>query len=117
MATIMRGQLLRFTNTLTRSSLISLQHTVHHRHFSGVRFSEDHEWISQEDGGDATVGITDYAQDSLGEIVYIEFPDIGAVFEAGTVFGSVESVKAAAELYLPVAGEITQVWCILKRRP
>merc|ERR1719167_620575 len=106
---MMRGQLLRFTNTLTRSSLISLPHTVHHRHFSGVRFSEDHEWISQEDGGDATVGITDYAQDSLGEIVFVEFPDIGAEFEAGDVFGQIESVKAASDLYMPVAGEITQV--------
>ena len=60
------------------------------------------------------MGITDYAQDSLGEIVFVEFPDIGDEFEAGAVFGSIESVKAASDLYMPVAGEITQVWCILK---
>ena len=77
-----------------------------------MRFSNDHEWILQAEGGEYSIGITDYAQDSLGEIVYIEFPSIGDQFEKGEIFGQLESVKAASELYIPIGGTVTAVWCI-----
>jgi len=80
-----------------------------HRYFSDCRFSEDHEWIQQTDDGKYIIGITDYAQDSLGEIVFVEFPEIGDAFNKGDVFGQIESVKAASELYMPVAGEVVEV--------
>lgn len=80
-----------------------------YRYFSDCRFSEDHEWIQKCDDGKFKVGITDYAQDSLGEIVFVEFPEIGDSFSKGDVFGQIESVKAASELYMPVAGEVVEV--------
>jgi glycine cleavage system H protein len=73
-----------------------------------LQYARTHEWIRIE-GDEATIGITDYAQDALGDVVYVELPEVGASFEAGTSFGAVESVKAASDLYLPVAGEITAV--------
>ena len=80
-----------------------------HRYFSDCRFSEDHEWIEKSQDGNYIVGITDYAQDSLGEIVFVEFPEIGDSFNKGDVFGQIESVKAASELYMPVTGEVVEV--------
>ncbi len=71
-------------------------------------YTAEDEWLRLE-GDEAVVGITDYAQDSLSDIVYLETPEVGAVFAQGDVFGVVESVKAAADLYTPVAGEITAV--------
>lgn len=73
-----------------------------------LRYSKDHEWVSVE-GDVATIGITDYAQSSLGDIVYIEFPAVGDSFESHAAFGSVESVKAVSELFTPVAGEIVEI--------
>jgi glycine cleavage system H protein len=73
-----------------------------------LRYSKDHEWIRVE-GETGTVGITDHAQDSLGDVVYVELPKPGDTFEAHGAFGSVESVKAVSELFLPVAGEVTEV--------
>lgn len=73
-----------------------------------LRYSKDHEWVSV-DGDIATIGITDYAQHSLGDVVYIEFPKVGDKFEAHEAFGSVESVKAVSEVFLPIAGEVTEV--------
>jgi glycine cleavage system H protein len=73
-----------------------------------LQYARTHEWIRIE-GDEATIGITDYAQDALGDVVYVELPEVGASFEAGASFGAVESVKAASDLYLPVAGEITAV--------
>ena len=73
-----------------------------------LRYSKDHEWVSVE-GDVATIGITDYAQSSLGDIVYIEFPSVGDSFSSGEAFGSVESVKAVSELFTPVAGEVVEV--------
>lgn len=70
-----------------------------------LRYSKDHEWVSVE-GDTATIGITDYAQESLGDVVYIEFPKIGDTFQAHEAFGSVESVKAVSEIFTPVAGEV-----------
>jgi glycine cleavage system H protein len=73
-----------------------------------LRYSKDHEWVLVE-GDVATIGITDYAQHSLGDVVYIEFPKPGDKFAAHEAFGSVESVKAVSEVFLPVAGEVTEV--------
>ncbi|HEY4358299.1 MAG TPA: glycine cleavage system protein GcvH [Acidobacteriaceae bacterium] len=72
------------------------------------RYAKSHEWVSV-DGENATVGITDYAQDSLGDIVFVELPKVGQNVEAGSTFGSVESVKAVSDLYAPVTGTITEV--------
>lgn len=72
-----------------------------------ARYSKEHEWVKKE--GDLFVyGITDHAQDQLSDIVYVEFPDVGESFAAGEIIGVVESVKAAADLYLPIAGEIVE---------
>lgn len=71
-------------------------------------YTQEDEWLRLE-GDEAVVGISDYAQDSLSDIVYLELPEVGTVFEQGDVFGVVESVKAAADLYTPISGEITAV--------
>lgn len=74
----------------------------------GLYYSKDHEWLRVE-GETGTVGITDHAQNSLGDVVYVELPKTGETFAAHDTFGSVESVKAVSELFLPVAGEVTGV--------
>jgi glycine cleavage system H protein len=74
----------------------------------GLYYSKDHEWLRVE-GETGTVGITDHAQHSLGDVVFVELPKAGETFEAHATFGSVESVKAVSELFLPVAGEVTEV--------
>jgi glycine cleavage system H protein len=73
-----------------------------------VRYSESHEWVKAA-GDTVRIGITDYAQDQLGDIVFVELPDVGESFEKGAEFGTVESVKAVSELYLPVSGEIVAI--------
>lgn len=73
-----------------------------------LRYAKSHEWVRNE-GDEVVVGITDYAQDSLGDVVYLELPEVGASFKAGEVFGVIESVKASSDLYAPVAGEVTAV--------
>ena len=82
----------------------------------GLYYSKDHEWLRVE-GETGTVGITDHAQNSLGDVVYVELPKAGETFEAHATFGSVESVKAVSELFLPVAGEITEVNASLSDEP
>ena len=72
------------------------------------RYTKEHEWVSVE-GGIGTVGITDHAQKELGEIVYLELPEVGHVFNADEEFGTVESVKAVSELFTPVSGEVVEV--------
>lgn len=74
----------------------------------GLLYSNDHEWVKVE-GNKAYIGITDYAQHALGEIVYIELPEVDDEFEKGDVFGVVESVKAASDSYLPVSGKVVEV--------
>lgn len=71
-------------------------------------YTNDDEWI-RVDGDEATIGVSDYAQDSLSDIVYLELPEVGESFAEGDAFGVVESVKAAADLYMPVSGEIVDV--------
>ena len=73
-----------------------------------LQYTKTHEWIKIE-GDEATIGISDYAQDALGDIVYVELPEVGASYKAGDAFGAIESVKAASDLYMPVAGEIVAV--------
>lgn len=76
---------------------------------SGLWFTEDHEWVRIEDGDVAVVGITDYAQDQLGELVFVELPEVGAELDQGEEGAVIESVKAAGELKLPVGGTVTEV--------
>jgi glycine cleavage system H protein len=72
------------------------------------RYTKEHEWIRLE-GGTATIGITDYAQHALGDVVYVELPKVGAKVTAGKSLGTVESVKAVSEIYAPVSGEVTEI--------
>ncbi len=72
-----------------------------------LHYSKDHEWV-KVDGDVATIGITDYAQHSLGDVVYVELPSVGDKFESHEAFGSVESVKAVSEIFTPIAGEIVE---------
>src|SRR3954462_9282468 len=74
-----------------------------------LRYAKSHEWLKSAADGSVVVGITDYAQSSLGDITYVQLPKVGATLKAGETFGVVESVKAASDLYLPVAGTITAV--------
>jgi glycine cleavage system H protein len=83
---------------------------------ANFRYTREHEWISVE-GSIGTVGITDYAQNSLGDIVYVEAPKVGDAVTAGQVFGSVESVKAVSDLFAPVSGTVTAVNEELKDAP
>ena len=76
---------------------------------SDLWFTEDHEWIRIEDGDEAVVGITNYAQDQLGELVFVELPEVGAEFVQGAESAVIESVKAAGELKIPVGGTVTEV--------
>jgi glycine cleavage system H protein len=82
----------------------------------GLYYSKDHEWLRVE-GETGTVGITDHAQSSLGDVVYVELPKAGETFAAHDTFGSVESVKAVSELFLPVGGEVTEVNGTLNDEP
>jgi glycine cleavage system H protein len=81
-----------------------------------VRYAEDHEWARPE-GDKAKIGINDYAQDQLGDIVFVELPQVGDTFKKDEEFGTVESVKAVSELYMPVGGEILAVNTVLEESP
>ena len=83
---------------------------------SDLKYTKDHEWI-RLGGSDARVGITDYAQKQLGDVVYLELPAIGRSLKKGEVFGTIESVKAVSELYSPVDGEVTEVNTDLAQHP
>lgn len=82
----------------------------------GLRYSREHEWARVE-GARVTVGITEYAQGELGEIVYVELPEVGAEVEQTETFGTVESVKAVSDLYAPVSGEVVEVNEALEDEP
>ena len=81
-----------------------------------VRYTESHEWARSE-GDKVKVGITDYAQDQLGDIVFVELPEVGDTFDKREEFGTVESVKAVSELYMPVAGEVVAINSSLEDSP
>lgn len=76
---------------------------------SAYRFTKTHEWVKDEGGGEALVGITDHAQSQLGDVIFLELPKVGVRLKAGTRFGTIESVKAASDLYSPVTGEVVAV--------
>lgn len=81
-----------------------------------VKYTEDHEWI-RLDGDIATVGITTHAQDALGDVVFVELPEVGKTYAQKEVAGVVESVKAAADVYMPLSGEVTEVNEALRDEP
>jgi len=81
-----------------------------------LHYSKDHEWVRLE-GEIGTIGITDHAQHALGDVVYVELPKVGDKFEVHEAFGSVESVKAVSEIFMPVAGEVTEVNETLQEEP
>ncbi|MGD2207413.1 MAG: glycine cleavage system protein GcvH, partial [Anaerolineae bacterium] len=80
------------------------------------KYSEDHEWIRVE-GAEGVIGITDYAQDQLSDVVYVELPEVGDFFEEGEIFAVVESVKAASDVYIPVGGEVLEANMALEDEP
>lgn len=81
------------------------------------RYTSDHEWITDSGDGEATIGITHYAQNSLGDITFVELPEVGAVFEKADSFGVVESVKAASDLYMPISAEVIEINAELETAP
>jgi glycine cleavage system H protein len=83
---------------------------------AGYKYTKDHEWIDLT-GDRGKVGITDYAQQQLGDVVYLELPEAGVQLAQGQSFGTIESVKAVSELYAPVSGEVVEVNKALKRKP
>ena len=82
-----------------------------------TKFTADHEWITLTDGEVATVGITLHAQDALGDVVFVDLPEVGRSYAQGEVAGVVESVKAAADVYMPMAGEVVEVNEALRADP
>jgi len=82
-----------------------------------LRYAKSHEWLKLSADGTATVGITDYAQASLGDITYVQLPKVGAVLRAGAAFGVVESVKAASDIYAPAGGTVVAVNAALEGAP
>jgi len=83
---------------------------------AGLKYTKDHEWIDLS-GDRAKVGITDYAQQQLGDVVYIDLPEVGAKLKQGQSFGTIESVKAVSDLYAPLSGEVVEVNTALKDKP
>ena len=82
----------------------------------GYKYTKDHEWLELS-GDQGKVGITDFAQQQLGDVVYLELPDVGTAVTAGQSFGTIESVKAVSELYAPVSGTVLEVNTALKEKP
>ena len=82
-----------------------------------TKFTQDHEWINIEDHEAAVVGITMHAQDALGDVVFVDLPEVGRSFKKGEIAGVVESVKAAADIYMPVSGEVVEVNEALRAEP
>ena len=81
-----------------------------------LKYTKDHEWV-RSDSAEATIGITDYAQAQLGDVVFVELPAVGRAIKQGEVFGTIESVKAVSELYAPVSGEVVAVNDALSTSP
>ncbi len=82
-----------------------------------LKYTKDHEWIKLVEGNTALVGITDFAQQELGDIVYVDVPTIGKTLNSEEVFGTVEAVKTVSDLFLPVAGTVLEVNAILEKKP
>ncbi len=84
---------------------------------SELRYAITHEWARREEDGTVTVGITDHAQEALGDVVFVELPDVGTVFAAADDAGVVESVKAASDVYAPIGGEVIAINAMLEEEP
>jgi len=82
-----------------------------------IKYTQDHEWAKQSDNSTVTIGINDYAQDQLGEIVFVELPEVGKTLSQKEEFGTVESVKAVSEIYMPISGQVTAVNSALEDAP
>lgn len=82
-----------------------------------LRYAKSHEWVRDNGDGTATIGISDFAQDELGDVVFVELPEVGTELEAGGDFGVVESVKAASDIYSPVSGEVIEANTLLEDNP
>ena len=82
-----------------------------------LKYTSEHEWVRREDSGTLLVGLTDYAQEQLGDLVYVDTPEVGASFAAGDVCAVVESVKAASDVYAPAGGEVVAVNGVLEESP
>lgn len=82
-----------------------------------LRYTDSHEWIQDNGDGTATIGITDHAQEALGDVVFVELPEVGTQLSSGDEFGVVESVKAASDLYAPLSGEVLEVNGLLEDQP
>ena len=82
-----------------------------------LRYTKEHEYVKTGSGGVVVVGITDYAQGELGDVVYVDLPKVGATFDAMQVFGTIEAVKAVSELYCPLAGDVVETNASLERDP
>ena len=82
-----------------------------------LKYASSHEWTRLESDGSVVVGITDHAQDALGDVVYIELPEVGAHIDAGSEVAVIESVKAASDIYSPVTGDVTEINLILEDEP
>lgn len=76
---------------------------------SDLKYSRDHEWVREEGDGTATIGVTDFAADQLGDVVYVDLPSVGEEIEAGTEMGEIESTKSVSDLFAPLSGEVTEV--------
>ena len=81
-----------------------------------LKYSKDHEWVDLT-GDRGRIGITDYAQKQLGDVVFLDMPEVGAMLKAGQSFGTIESVKAVSDLYAPVSGQVVEVNAALKEKP
>jgi glycine cleavage system H protein len=89
---------------------VAAKHPLHWEKFDmGMRFTEEHDWLRMDEDGTATVGITDYAQKQLGDLVFVGLPEVGTAFEQGADAAVIESVKAASDLKMPVAGTVIEV--------
>jgi|TARA_B110000438_G_scaffold93475_1_gene92952 glycine cleavage system H protein len=81
-----------------------------------LKYTKEHEWVKDEDG-EVSIGITDHAQDALGEIVFVELPKVGDVLERSSIFGAVESTKSVSDLYSPLAGTVSEVNVLVENEP
>jgi len=100
-----------------KSAWIQLSATIMSNLPENLKYTKEHEWIRVDDDGTAFVGITDHAQESLGDITFVEMPELGNAYSVGDAFGVVESVKAASDLYMPIDAEILEVNESLESEP
>eukprot|EP00993_Chasmostoma_nieuportense_P005507 NODE_6132_length_569_cov_21.540724_g5967_i0.p1 GENE.NODE_6132_length_569_cov_21.540724_g5967_i0~~NODE_6132_length_569_cov_21.540724_g5967_i0.p1 ORF type:complete len:166 (-),score=43.65 NODE_6132_length_569_cov_21.540724_g5967_i0:71-517(-) len=108
--------MLRLSSAVIRGSLTPRLFSSSHPKLLPLYFTKSHEWIDIE-GSEAVVGITDHAQEQLGDVVFVELPEVGKKFVAGEPFGAIESVKATSDVYVPCDGEVSEVNTALEAQP